>query len=136
MRAGGERFSRAFPRERRLLRAAEFRHVFSDPLRVSDRYFTVLARPAAEVRASSRLGLAIARKQLRRAVDRNRVKRLIREFFRHFVAGPADQPKADFVVMVRAAAREVDNATLIRSLQDLFTRLRQRLDDDKRGAAE
>ncbi len=64
----------------RLLSAREFERVFQQPQKSSGRALTVLARPSGE--QAARLGLAIPRKQIRRAVDRNRVKRLIRESFR------------------------------------------------------
>jgi len=126
-RAGGGQPSRAFSRDRRLLHAADFRHVFADPERSSDRYFTVLARSARKPRSHSRLGLAIARKQLRRAVDRNRIKRLIREHFRLHVVDGQEVPALDYVVMARAAVRETSAETLRRSLAAHFARLQDRL---------
>ena len=105
----------------RLLRAADFSRAFAGATRRSDRYFTVLACPNSL--GHDRLGLAIAKKQLRRAVDRNRVKRLVREYFRREV-----QPAGtgfDFVVMARAAARGADNRRLFASLAQLFGALRK-----------
>jgi len=64
----------------RLLTADDYTHVFQHPQKSSSKALTVLARRSS--RASARLGLAIPRKQIRRAVERNRVKRLIRESFR------------------------------------------------------
>ncbi len=94
--------------------------MFAQPLRAGDRYFQVLARPRPC--GGSRLGLAIAKKQLRRAVDRNRIKRLVREFFRTRVL-PQEGPALDYVVMARAAARDADNATLFHSLERQVRRL-------------
>lgn len=62
---------------------------------------------------SPRLGLAIAKRYVRRASDRNRIKRLTRETFRlnqHKLAG------IDFVVMARTAAIQADHESLSRSL--------------------
>ena len=69
-----------FQRHKRLLTASDYQRVFQQPQKSGGRGLTVLARPSG--RAPARLGLAIPRKQIRRAVDRNRVKRLIRESFR------------------------------------------------------
>lgn len=64
----------------RLLTARDYERVFERAEKSSGRALTVLARHSG--RESARLGLAIPRKQIRRAVERNRVKRLIRESFR------------------------------------------------------
>jgi ribonuclease P protein component len=66
-------------------------------------------------RPDARLGTAVAKKILRRAVDRNRVKRLIRESFRlrqHDLAG------LDLVVM---CARGIDLSNL-QQLRDSLDR--------------
>ena len=112
--------SQSFPRERRLLGPAEFRRVFNEPVKSTDALFTVLARAHPDSGPLSRLGLAIAKKQLRRAVDRNRVKRLVREYFRLHVPSGCG---LDFVVMVRSAARQRSNRELNASLHDHFQRL-------------
>lgn len=69
-----------FARAQRLVTAAQFKTVFAGARRSSDRYFTVLA--VVNEGERPRLGLAIGKKRIRRAVTRNRVKRLIRESFR------------------------------------------------------
>ncbi len=90
-------------------------------MRSADRYFTVLAVGGRVGRA--RLGLAISKKQVRRAVDRNRLKRLIRETFRCH----KDQlVSVDLVVMARGAAVSADRlrlrSSLIRHLDRLAAR--------------
>jgi ribonuclease P protein component len=64
--------------------------------------------------------LAISKKQVRRAVDRNRLKRLAREVFRRH---RADLEGLDFVVMARARAAVKDNRTLCDALLRHFLRL-------------
>jgi len=64
----------------RLLTASDYERVFQHPQKSSGKALTVLARQSG--RESARLGLAIPRKQIRKAVERNRIKRLIRESFR------------------------------------------------------
>jgi len=64
----------------RLLTASDYARVFQHPQKSSGKAFTVLARQSD--REPARLGLAIPRKQIRKAVERNRIKRLIRESFR------------------------------------------------------
>ncbi len=60
-----------------------------------------------------RLGLAIAKRCAPHAVARNRIKRVIRESFRHV---RDDLKPMDLVVLCRRAAVEADNATLYDSL--------------------
>jgi len=69
-----------FQRRMRLLTASDYERVFQNPQKSSGKALTVLARRSD--REPARLGLAIPRKQIRRAVERNRIKRLIRESFR------------------------------------------------------
>ena len=69
-----------FSRSARLLSPAEFKRVFSRAEKFGSSYFTILVR--SNNLCHPRLGLAISRKHVRRAVGRNRIKRQIRESFR------------------------------------------------------
>jgi len=71
----------SFPRDARLLEAAGYGQVFKRNKRLTNRYWIVLAHRSGS--DHSRLGLAIAKKRAKRAVDRNRIKRIARESFRH-----------------------------------------------------
>jgi len=92
--------------------------VFERPERRSNSDFTVLS--AARPGVPGRLGLAVSKKQLRRAVDRNRFKRLIRETYRHCHEKLSGR---DIVVMVRGQAVTKTNSALGRSLRGLFADL-------------
>jgi ribonuclease P protein component len=104
-----------FSRQNRLLKPAEFRSVFKRHNRSEDQYLKVLARENTS--AHHRLGLAVAKKNCRRAIDRNRIKRLVRESFRHHVAGSTGGTPMDFVVMSKAESNAVANTVLYRSLE-------------------
>ncbi|MCF7968598.1 MAG: ribonuclease P protein component [Methylococcaceae bacterium] len=107
-----------FPRTCRLTTASAFQQVFANALKSSDGYLTVLAR--ANGADGARLGLAISKRNIRLASDRNRVKRLARETFRlyqHELAG------VDFVVMARTAASHANHETLSRSLRKHWAHL-------------
>jgi ribonuclease P protein component len=106
------------PRRARLTGRLVFTRVFAQPIKSSDRYFTVLAR--SNDLTYSRLGLAISRKVARSAVARNRLKRIVRESFRHHQAGLAG---LDIVVMGRAGLVESDNAVLADALERHWRRL-------------
>ena len=111
----------AFGKQQRLLNGADFKRVFSRAERSSDRYFTVLMRTNST--AAARLGLAIAKKQVRRAVDRNRIKRIVRESFRHH---QQELGSVDCVVMARRDTAAATNAELHASLQQHWKRLTRR----------
>jgi ribonuclease P protein component len=91
--------------------------VFAEPARSSDRFFTVLARPNGGVQA--RLGLTVSRRAAKRAVDRNRIKRIARESFRHQAA----LPPWDFVVLARPGADRAERRQLRASLDRHFEQL-------------
>ena len=100
-----------FPREARLLQKSDYSRVFKQARRSADRNFTVLARRIPGNRA--RLGLAISKKIARHAVQRNRLKRLIRESFRH---NQDALQGLDLVVMGRPGVVERNNEALTASL--------------------
>ncbi len=79
---------------------------------------TVYALP--NDRGQARLGLAISRKAARRAVDRNRIKRLVRETFRHH---RAELGAMDLVVVARAGIAELSAARLRTQLLRHWRRL-------------
>lgn len=103
-----------FSRQSRLLKPVEFRLVFKDPIRSDDNYFQVLARTNSN--NLHRLGMAVSKKACARAVDRNRIKRVIRECFRNHIAGQAEDVTLDFVVMPKHAAVGESNGMLGNSL--------------------
>jgi len=106
-----------FSPDQRLHRPAEFGRVFAEPARSSDRFFTVLAR--ATGRSAARLGLTVSRRVAKRAVDRNKLKRLARESFRQ----QTSLPPWDFVVLARAGADRAERGALRASLDRHFEQL-------------
>lgn len=115
-----------FPRAARLLRGSEYDRVFARAERSRDRFFTVLARRRSE--ALGRLGLAVSKKAARRAVDRNRIKRLVREGFRR---QQADLAGLDIVVIARPGIAGGGNRELSRSLTAHWVRIRRAKDHRK-----
>lgn len=67
-----------------------------------------------------RLGLVVAKKNVRLAVERNRFKRLVRETFRAY---QHQLPPIDCVFLTRKGLDQLDNATFQRQLVQQFNRL-------------
>lgn len=115
----GQNNGHAYTKSMRLLHSSDFQTVFDDaPLRTSHQHFLFLARINQLDRP--RLGLVIAKKHIRHAVDRNRMKRLIRETFRvkqQQLAG------IDVIVLARKGMNDATNTVLIEQLNGQWQRL-------------
>lgn len=107
-----------FQRPHRLLTRPQFDAVFSRSRRSADRWFTILYRYNKV--GSARLGLALAKKRIRHATGRNRIKRLVRESFRIHRDG---LPSVDVVVMARSDAVRATNRELHASLEQHWRRI-------------
>jgi len=107
-----------FPKSHRLLRPADYGKVFNDvQLKVPHRNFLILATP--NNLGHARIGLVFAKKNLKLSVQRNRIKRQVRETFRH----QPDLPGMDIIVLARQGLAVLDNQTVCRSLNGLWQRL-------------
>ncbi|WP_242470782.1 ribonuclease P protein component [Thiocystis violacea] len=100
--------------------ANQFRRVFAEPRRTGRSGFVVLYRPNGL--DAARLGLAIAKKRARRAVDRNRLKRIARESFRIHCS---TLPGVDIVVLCSAGATAEPNRRLFDALEQAWATIRK-----------
>jgi len=97
-------------KRRRLSRSAEFERVYRQGRSKGNRYLVLYAFPRAEDQASAereagpRLGLSVSRR-VGGAVDRNRVKRVLREAF--WAEAERLPDTSDYVVVARPDAREL-----------------------------
>ena len=108
--------------DRRLPDKAAFDQVFSAPdIRCRRHPFSLLARRRGEDRPA-RLGLVVGKRHARRAVDRNRIRRILREHFRR-----TGLREVDVVVLARPGAAAVDRAELHAAARWLFERLARQL---------
>ena len=109
--------TQCFPKDSRLLNAADYSAVFDKThFKVSCRYFLILARFSSD--ANTRLGLIVAKKHVPTAVQRNRVKRLIRTSFRSLDPLPRH---LDLVVLVRKGADKIHNRQAFALLNTLWS---------------
>jgi len=106
------------PRDARVRRAGDFAALRQASGRLGGRCFSVRYRPNGLDHA--RLGLAISKRVSKRAVERNRIKRLLRESFRRV---RAQLPPIDLVVMAREAAAGLPGPELLAEIDALWRRL-------------
>ncbi|MEI7673542.1 MAG: ribonuclease P protein component [Deltaproteobacteria bacterium] len=107
-----------FPRRFRVLLRRDFNRVFTQGIRYQEGPFIAVCSP--NNRDHPRLGLALRRKALPRAVDRNRIKRLAREAFRQ---KGAILPPLDIVISMRVQGADQERHDLRVHLERLLTRL-------------
>jgi ribonuclease P protein component len=107
----------SFPRAARLTKAAEFAALRGGQ-RISCRHFHAEFRP--NTLTTGRLGLVVSKRVSKRAVDRNRLKRLSRDSFRRWCER---LPCVDLVLIPRASAVPIAGRDLLRDLDTLWQRL-------------
>ena len=107
--------------EVRLRCAADYKGVFDGALfKVHQPHFLFLAKHSEL--PNSRLGLVVAKKKVRRAHERNRVKRLARESFR---LHQHQLGLLDIVVMPKMGIEAIPNAELYQQLQFAWQKLQR-----------
>jgi ribonuclease P protein component len=117
---GTARFSKAA----RLRHRQDFLRAQAQGERLHTRHFGLVLAPMAAARP--RLGLVVTRR-LGKAVKRNRVKRLLREFFRRH---QTELPAADLVIMAKKGAAALGYRQVEEELSRLLlTRARKRIHD-------
>jgi ribonuclease P protein component len=112
-----------FPKAVRLLTAADYSKIFQDvQLRVSSQNYLILA--SEQKLNTARLGIIVAKKNVKLAVERNRIKRLLRESFRH---QRTDLPFYDVIVLVKKGANLFDNKAHNAELDYLWRKLKRKV---------
>ncbi|PPI88351.1 ribonuclease P protein component [Candidatus Pantoea edessiphila] len=105
-----------FPKKLRLLTSNEFCFVFEKPQCAHSSKLIIFGR--LNKFKYPRIGLTIAKKYVKLAHERNRIKRLIRESFR---LKQYDLPIKDFVIVAKKGICTVDNHILFCILERLWT---------------
>ena len=115
----GQAADTRFGKAKRLLNAKNYSRVFDSPdARASHQHLLLLAK--VNDGPDHRLGLVIAKKNVRLAVQRNRIKRVAREFFRSL---PRSDPSLDVVLLARAGIGLLENAELSTILQQQWLKV-------------
>lgn len=94
-----------FKKSQRLLHKADYDYVFSNPVKIVTQHFLLLCRTNDQ--GNARLGFAITKKKIAKAHQRNRLKRLVRERFRHCTL-----PPVDIIFLVRNGVEQQTNAAI------------------------
>lgn len=109
-----------FPPGARLRVSAEFQAVFKGGRRLNSPQLRLFAHVRAEA-TEPRLGVAVSKKVDKRAVGRNRIKRVARECFRH---QRARLPPGDYVLIAQPGAKTLANEALREQFLQLLERAR------------
>ncbi|MCF6301500.1 MAG: ribonuclease P protein component [Proteobacteria bacterium] len=110
-----------FPKGSRILTQETYAQVFKQSKRIQDKYFSVLIHYDKAINRP-KVGLVVSRKVDKKAVQRNRLKRLIRESFRR----RKKLKKAAYVVIAKQAASLIENQVITTSLDELWKQLEKK----------
>lgn len=111
-----------FPPTCRLQKPWQFKQVWDTGKKLSAKHFAIIS--CKNTQSTARLGISVAKKNIRRAVKRNRLKRLARETFRC----RQDQLQGfDFVLVVYKGADNLPPAEQFQSINELWDRLISKL---------
>ncbi|MBL8396890.1 MAG: ribonuclease P protein component [Candidatus Accumulibacter sp.] len=110
-----------FPKRYRLVRTDEYSSVFGFRRALKSRHFLLHYRPrGSEEAREARLGLVVAKRFVRRAVDRNLLRRLGREGFR--LLRPRLQA-CDFVLRVACKPTVIDRRLMAEEIRKLLSKM-------------
>jgi ribonuclease P protein component len=119
---GRPSFGQTFPRKSRLTKTDEFSSVFSSRKAIKSAHFLLHYRLRAEGE-DARLGVVIAKRFVRRAVDRNLVRRLARENFRRLRTALDSR---DLILRLISRPGDFDRRALAEEIKALLGRARIR----------
>lgn len=103
----------SFSKKKRLIFSHEYDYVFGIGKKITTRNFVFFY--CKNDCAYARLGLAISKKKVNKSHDRQRIKRLVRESFRHRVLGGLD-----IVVLARHSIEKESNSSLLKQLGSIW----------------
>ena len=105
----------SYTKKDRLQKANQFSRVFDHATKTSSEFFTILSREN-EVH-QPRLGIVVAKRRAKRSVDRNILKRIIRESFR---LNKHTLPAYDFIVILKRPIKIIKRTHLRIQMDSLW----------------
>lgn len=106
----------AFNKTQRLLTKKDYDHVFEQAKKIVTTEFVVLYRTNSL--GYARLGLALSKKMIAKAHDRNRIKRLLREGFRK-----QNLPAVDMIFLAKQGVARQTNSGINTQLSKTWEKL-------------
>lgn len=106
----------AFKKTQRLLKKIDYDHVFEKAKKVVTSEFVILYRK--NELGHARLGLALSKKMIAKAYDRNRIKRILRESFRQ-----TQLSRVDVIFLARKGLANQTNSNISAKLSKTWEKL-------------
>ena len=107
-----------FSRQFRLKTKAEFKNIFDQPNKISQKYVTILFKP--NQKNYSRIGIIVAKRIAHHAHDRNRIKRIIKDSFRCHKVKLLGK---DIIIIAKQPSKIIDKKTLRQGIDHLWEKL-------------
>ena len=114
--------NQCFARRYRLTKTDEFSSVFGFRRAIRGKLLMLHYQPRPEGMTEPRLGLVVGKKLLKHAVDRNRLKRIVRE---QFMLRRASLPGVDLVVRLAVKPKPLDGKQIADDIVALFDKLQR-----------
>ncbi len=111
--------SLTYPRNYRLLTKSDFKSVFDNAQKISQKHLLVLYKPNSCLH--SRLGLIVAKRFANKAASRNQIKRVLRESFRHSFK---DLKGLDIIIIARYQCDTLTKHELREGIDKLWKKLK------------
>lgn len=118
-----ENINESFPRDNRLLNAKQYSRVFDKANKIHNKAFTLLVRK--NDLSHARLGLVIAKKNVKQANHRNFIKRQLREYFRQHIE---TFKSYDMIFLTRRDITTLSKTDIIAYRNKLFERFEKQID--------
>ena len=113
-----------FDKTQRLLKPKQFKFVYRSQYWGNSQHYSFNVRPTStgedDTSSTVRVGITVAKKVSKRAVDRNRYKREIREFIRHRLT---QLHSVDVVITAKPICAKATDAERLEGLEQLWSKL-------------